>query len=490
MSDAQTLVRRFWGYCDTLRDDGLSYGDYVEQLTYLLFLKMAHEYSQPPFERDPIVPLGLDWPSLTWREGLELDGHYRNVLEDLGDEPGMLGTVFRKAQNRIQDPAKLRRLIDAMDQEQWTSLDADVKGDLYEGLLQKNAEDMKSGAGQYFTPRQLIRAIVEVMHPEPDDTIHDPACGTGGFLLAAHRFISESHLLDPDQNRRLQHSVLSGVELVDNTARICAMNLLLHGIGRPESDSPVIVADALAGDSGHRYSMVLTNPPFGRKSSMTIVGADGEASRESLIVERQDFWATTSNKQLNFVQHVQSQLDIHARAAMVVPDNVLFEGAAGEIIRRRLLQACDVHTLLRLPTGIFYTQGVKANVLFFDRKPASSQPWTRNLWIYDLRTNQRFTLKRRPLTYDHLRDFIEVYCPNDRSARVESERFRRFSYDDLINRDKANLDIFWLRDAALTDADNLPPPEDLAAEIAQDLEAALAQFTEIAATLSNRPEPS
>lgn len=490
MSDSQTLVRRFWGYCDTLRDDGLSYGDYVEQLTYLLFLKMAHEYTQPPFERDPLVPPGLDWPSLTWREGLELDGHYRDILTDLGDEPGMLGTVFRMAQNRIQDPAKLRRLIVAMDQEQWTALDADVKGDLYEGLLQKNAEDLKSGAGQYFTPRQLISAIVAVMRPEPDDTIHDPACATGGFLLAAHKFISENNLLDPDQNRRLQNSVLSGIELVDNTARICAMNLLLHGIGRPDGDSPVTVADALTWDSDRRYSMVLTNPPFGRKSSMTIVAADGEVSRESPVVERQDFWATTSNKQLNFVQHVQTQLDIHGRAAMVVPDNVLFEGGAGETIRRRLLHACDVHTLLRLPTGIFYTQGVKANVLFFDRKPASPQPWTHDVWIYDLRTNQSFTLKQRPLTYDHLRDFITVYCPNDRSARVESERFRRFSYDDLIERDKVNLDIFWLRDADLEDADNLPPPEDLAAEIAQDLEAALAQITEIVATLSNRSQPN
>ena len=221
------LIRRFWSYCDILRDDGLSYGDYVEQLTYLLFLKMAQEYTQPPHGREALVPEELGWPSLAWREGMELDGHYRDILSDLGSEPGIMGVIFRKAQNRIQDPAKLRRLIEAMDREQWTSLSADVKSDLYEGLLQKNAEDVTSGAGQYFTPRPLIRAIVSVMQPGPNDTINDPACGTGGFLIGAHKFISSS-LLDTDQKHRLQDQILSGVEIVENTARICAMNLLLH----------------------------------------------------------------------------------------------------------------------------------------------------------------------------------------------------------------------------------------------------------------------
>ena len=489
MSDTPALIRRLWSYCNILRDDGVSYGDYVEQLTYLLFLKMAHEYTQPPFERGPLVPQDLDWPSLIRCEGLDLDRHYRHILDELGGEPGTLGIVFRKAQNRIQDPAKLSRLIAELGREQWTALDADVKSDLYEGLLEKFAEEVKSGAGQHFTPRHVIRAIVEVMRPGPEDTIHDPACGTGGFLLASHKFIAAEYLLDLDQKRRLHGRVLSGVELVDNVARLCLMNLLLHGIGRPEGDSPITVADALARDSGDRYSMVLTNPPFGDKSSMTFVGADGAPARASLTVERQDFWATTANKQLNFVQHVQTQLNIHGRAAMVVPDNVLFAEGAGETIRRRLLRVCDVHTLLRLPNRIFYAQSVKVNVLFFDRKPASPQPWTRDLWIYDMRTNQHFTLKQRPLTYANLREFVEAYCPDDRSARVESERFRRFSYDDLICRDKANLDIFWLRDASQEDVDNLPPPEDLAAEIAEDLGVALAQFTEIAATLSNRPQP-
>jgi type I restriction enzyme M protein len=473
-----------WSYCDVLRDDGLSYGEYVEQLTYLLFLKMADEQTRPPFNRERIVPEGLDWPSLLSKEGKELEAHYLSILNELGDADGMLGIVFRKAQNRIQNPAHLRRLIvDLMDQEEWMTLDANVKGDLYEGLLQKHAEEAR-GAGQYFTPRSLIKAIVEVMRPASDDTICDPACGTGGFLIAAHEYIaSSSHYpLDPDQKRRLQSDVLRGTEIVDNAARLCVMNLLLHGIGRPNGGTPIAVGDALASDPHDRYSMVLTNPPFGRKSSLTIVAA-GETSRESLVVEREDFWATTSNKQLNFLQHVKTLLAIHGRAAIVVPDNVLFEGGAGETVRRRLLRECDVHTLLRLPTGVFYAQGVKANVLFFDNKPASEQPWTRELWVYDLRTNQHFTLKQNPLTYDHLRDFIEAYHPEDRHARVETERFHRFTYDDLLARDKVSLDLFWLRDESLEDADSLPPPDVLAAEIAEDLEAALAEFAEIAATL-------
>jgi type I restriction enzyme M protein len=486
MSDPQTLVRKLWSYCDVLRDDGLSYGDYVEQLTYLLFLKMADEQTKPPFNREPIIPNGLDWTSLVSKDGDELETHYRHVLTELGRESGMLGVLFRKAQNRIQDPAKLRRLVvDLMDQEQWMILDADVKGDLYEGLLEKNAADLKSGAGQYFTPRALIRAIVEVTRPGPTETINDPACGTGGFLIAAHEWIADNHQLDPDQKKHLRFDALSGSEIVDNTARICVMNLLLHGIGQPNGWSPIRVEDSLAADSGDRYSMVLTNPPFGKKSSMTIV-VDGEASRESLQVVREDFWATTSNKQLNFVQHVKTILETNGRAAVVVPDNVLFEGGAGETVRRRLLQECDVHTLLRLPTGVFYAQGVKANVLFFDKRPGREEPWTQELWIYDLRTNQHFTLKQNPLTHEALEDFIKAYNPDDRHARIESERFRRFTYDELMARDKASLDIFWLRDESLEDTDNLPPPAVIAAEIAEDLEAALAEFAEIAVSLSDQ----
>src|SRR5438477_8239937 len=399
MSSQNGLVQRLWNYCNVLRDEGLSYGDYLEQLTYLLFLKMADEQTRPPFSRSVFVPEGLDWQSLLARDGDELEVHYRHVLTELGRRPGMLGVVFRKAQNRIQDPAKLRRLIvDLIDRESWMSLDADVKGDAYEGLLERNAEDLKSGAGQYFTPRALIRGIVDVMQPKPGMTICDPACGTGGFLLMAYEWIvNHSQFLDPEQREHLRFEALKGWEIVDNTARLCVMNLLLHGIGAEDAPSPIIVDDTLKADPGERFDMVLTNPPFGRKSSMTFVNVEGEAEREDLVVVRDDFWASTSNKQLNFLQHIKGMLKIGGRAAVVLPDNVLFEAGAGETIRRRLLAECDLHTILRLPTGIFYAQGVKANVVFFDRKPAAADPWTKETWVYDLRTNKHFTLKTNPL---------------------------------------------------------------------------------------------
>jgi type I restriction enzyme M protein len=482
------LVQRLWNYCNVLRDDGLSYGDYVEQLTYLLFLKMADEQTKPPFNRSAFVPEGLEWQSLLVRDGDELEVHYRHLLSELGRRPGMLGVVFRKAQNRIQDPAKLRRLIvDLIDRERWMTLDVDVKGDAYEGLLQKNAEDVKTGAGQYFTPRSLIKALVEVMRPEPGMTICDPACGTGGFLLAAHEYISRNYpYLDPDEKRHLRFEALRGNEIVDNTARLCVMNLLLHGIGAEDAESPIVVDDSLKADPGDRYEMVLTNPPFGKKSSITVVNAEGETEREDLVIVRDDFWASTSNKQLNFVQHVKTLLKIGGRAAVVVPDNVLFEGGAGETVRRKLLHECNVHTLLRLPTGIFYAPGVKANVLFFDRLPASEAASTKTLWVYDLRTNMRFTLKQNPLRYEHLEDFIRAYKLGNWQERVASERFRPFSYDELLQRDKLSLDLMWLRDESLEDSDNLPPPDVLAQEIAEDLEAALAEFAQIADNLRTR----
>ncbi|HZR03203.1 MAG TPA: class I SAM-dependent DNA methyltransferase [Burkholderiales bacterium] len=487
MSLQNGLVQRLWNYCNVLRDDGLSYGDYLEQLTYLLFLKMADEQTRPPFSRPAFVPEGLDWPSLLARDGDALDVHYRHLLTELGRRPGMLGVVFRKAQNRIQDPAKLRRLIvDLIDRESWLTLDVDVKGAAYEGLLEKNAEDVKTGAGQYFTPRSLIRAIVEVMRPKPGMTICDPACGTGGFLLAAHEWISHNYeYLDPDEKRHLRFDALHGWEIVDNTARLCVMNLLLHGIGDEDADSPIVVDDAIKADPGDRYEMVLTNPPFGKKSSITVVNAEGDTEREDLVIVRDDFWASTSNKQLNFVQHVKTLLAINGRAAVVVPDNVLFEGGAGETVRRKLLHECDLHTLLRLPTGVFYAQGVKANVLFFDRKPASETSWTRELWVYDLRTNMHFTLKQNPLRYEHLRDFITAYSPENQAARTESERFKRFTYDELVHRDKTSLDLIWLRDDSLEDMDNLPPPEIIAQEIVEDLEAALAQFAAVVESLAS-----
>jgi type I restriction enzyme M protein len=476
-SESASIVQRVWNYCHVLRDDGVSYGDYLEQLTYLLFLKMADEQTKPPFNKPSTIPKGFDWESLLSKDGDALEIHYRHILESLGKGTGMLGVIFRKSQNKIQDPAKLRRLIEMINAEVWVGLDIDVKGDIYEGLLQKNAEDTKSGAGQYFTPRPLIRAMVEVLQPKPMMTICDPACGTGGFLLAAHDYLSNSYKLDKEQKMFLKYNTFKGKDIVDSVARLCVMNLFLHGIGGEAS--PIEVGDSLVSDPGDRHNMVLTNPPFGKRSSITIVNGEGKADKEALIYERQDFWATTSNKQLNFLQHVKTLLKINGKAGVVVPDNVLFEGGAGETVRRKLLAECDVHTLLRLPTGIFYAQGVKANVLFFDRKPAKETPWTEKLWIYDLRTNIHFTLKTNTLKYKDLEDFIKCYNPEARHNRQETERFKAFTYDELMQRDKVSLDIFWLKDESLEDSDNLPDPDILAREIIDNLEAALEQFRDI-----------
>ena len=481
---SNALVQKLWNYCNILRDDGLSYGDYLEQLTFLLFLKMADEQSKPPFNKPSRIPKGYDWQSLLKLDGEALEAHYRHTLEALGKHSGMLGLIFRKAQNKIQDPAKLRRLIvDLIDKEEWSTLDVDVKGSAYEGLLQKNAEDVKGGAGQYFTPRPLIAAMVEVTGPQAGQTICDPACGTGGFLLAAYDYLVKHETLDRAQKQKLKSGTFFGIELVDSVTRLCAMNLMLHGIGGDsEEELPVVTKDALAGKHGE-FDIVLANPPFGRKSSVTIVNDAGETSRDSLTINREDFWATTSNKQLNFVQHIFTILKQHGRAAVVVPDNVLFEGGAGETIRRELLKQADVHTLLRLPTGIFYAQGVKANVLFFERKPARETPWTQKLWIYDLRTNMHFTLKENTLARSDLDDFVGCYNRKNRNSRKESERFKSFTYEELTKRDKLNLDIFWLKDDALEESANLPAPEVIAADIAADLAAALEQFAAIAEDL-------
>jgi len=488
---SSAIVQKLWNYCNVLRDDGMSYGDYVEQLTYLLFLKMADERTKPPHNQLSIVPEDCGWNSLIKRDGDELFDHYRHILEKLGNEKGLLALIFNKSQNKFQDPTKLRRLIvDLIDKENWSMMSADVKGDAYEGLLEKNAQDVKTGAGQYFTPRPLIAGIVDVMAPKPGETVCDPACGTGGFILAAHDYVVAHYPhMTTDQKKKLKENTFKGIELVQGVARLCAMNLLLHGIGSQEYE-PIVVTDSLAADPGERFELVLTNPPFGKKSSITIVADDGKAVKERETYERDDFWATTSNKQLNFLQHVKTLLKINGRAAIVVPDNVLFEGGAGETVRRKLLHECDVHTLLRLPTGLFYAQGVKANVLFFDKKQASETPWTKKLWIYDLRTNKHFTLKTDPLKREDLDEFVRCYNPENRYQRQptwsESNpngRWRAYDYEELINRDKASLDIFWLRDESLEESDNLPDPDVLAQEIVEDLEAALEQFREIATDL-------
>ncbi|WP_307797810.1 class I SAM-dependent DNA methyltransferase [Streptomyces laculatispora] len=493
-----SLVAKLWNYCNVLRDNGLSTIEYVEQLSYLLFLKMVDEIAEDPFsEADAaeIVPTAYAWKSLASKKGQALELHYRNVLDALGTRPGTtLGTIFTKAQNRITEPALLEKLVvDLIGKQDWTVGDADLKGDAYEGLLAKGAEDTKTGAGQYFTPRPLIDAIVEVMRPRPEDTITDPACGTGGFLIAAHSYIRKHHMKDLTREERLalgEGRKIWGNELVPGTARLAAMNLLLHGIGSSEGKSLIDIGDALATKPGAKHaSLVLANPPFGKKSAITIIGSEGKAEREDISYDRDDFRATTTNKQLNFLQHIMSLTAIDGRAAVVLPDNVLFEGGAGERIRRRLLDEFDLHTILRLPTGIFYAGGVKANVLFFNKKTprADGKPHTTKVWVYDLRTAKHFTLKQRPLTRADLEDFVQAYGekPADRvdTSAEETGRFKAYTYDELVKRDKVNLDLTWMKDPALEDADSLLPPEVIAAEIVQDLQAALSEFAAIAEAL-------
>lgn len=493
MSDARRLVDKLWSYCDVLRDDGVGVIEYTEQLTYLLFLKMAHERATRSLRPQQIVPDEYSWQKLIDAQGEQLELAYTRILTGLAREPGVIGTIFRKAQNRIQDPAKLRRLVvDLIDKENWSQSGTDIKGDAYEQILSKGASDKGSGAGQYFTPRALIQAIVEVVQPTVEDTVVDPACGTGGFLLVAHDYASRgAESMTPTQRTKLQDDLVRGYELVDGTARLAAMNLLLHGIGTANGDSLIEVRDSLIADPGQRWSVVLTNPPFGRKSSLTMVGADGREVREDREIERQDFVATTSNKQLNFLQHIMTILDTNGRAAVVLPDNVLFEGGAGETVRRKLLADFDLHTMLRLPTGLFYAQGVKANVLFFDKKVARpGKPWTERLWVYDLRTNKHFTLKQNPLKRADLDGFVEKYKPAlPRNERHNSKRWKSFTYDEIIARDKANLDITWLRDESLEDLDNLPSPEVIAREIVEELTAALVEFEAVASALEAQMVP-
>lgn len=473
-----TVIQKVWNYATVLRNEGVHYGAYISQISFLLFLKMAEEAATQLGEPSTL-PADCRWGAIKDLQGEALATRYNKILATLSRHDGLIGAIFLKAQNEIQDPAKLRRLVALIGEETWLGLDLDTKGAIYEGLLERNAAEVKSGAGQYFTPRPLIDAMVTVIDPQPNETVHDPAAGTGGFLLAAWERMKNNPAAT---DRRVQQRIrtkLTGIDIVPDVVRLCAMNMYLHGAARTEN--PIERADALNKLTGH-YDVVLTNPPFGKKQGYKIVGADGDIETEREEYNRPDFIKTTSNKQLNFLQHIMSILSINGRCAVVLPDNVLFEGAGAEI-RKRLLDGYDFHTLLRLPTGIFYKQGVKANVLFFDRKPASETPWTKDLWIYDWRTNQRFTLKERPMKRADLDDFVACYCAANRKKRKESERFRKFTYADLIKRDKINLDVFWLKDDTLDDPDLLPPPDEIAAEIVESLEAALERFRRVAVSL-------
>lgn len=454
-----TIVSKVWGMCGPLRDDGVSYGDYLEQITYLIFLKMAEEYSKPPYKRDTGIPVDCTWSDMSSLKGAELEEKYKSILEKLGEQGGILGKIFKGATNKISNAAILYRVVQMIDKEKWVAMSSDVKGEIYEGLLQKNAEDIKSGAGQYFTPRPLIRAMVKCVRPEPMKTIADPCCGSGGFFLVAQ---------------------------VPATYKTALMNLYLHNIGDIYGKVPIVQGDALLTDPSYRVDYVLTNPPFGKKSSITFTNEEGKQEDEELVYNRQDFWTTGSNKQLNFVQHINTILKATGKAAVVVPDNVLFEGGAGEIVRKKLLETTDLHTILRLPTGIFYKQGVKANVIFFDKRPASAEMQTKKIWVYDFRTNVHFTLKQHPMTDADLDDFVKCYNPENRYERTETwsdenpdGRFRCYDVQEILERDKTSLDIFWIKDKTLADLDNLPEPDVLASDIIENLQSALESFQEL-----------
>ena len=464
------VVAKLWGFCHTLRHDGIDYGDYIEQITYLLFLKMADE-------KDLKLPPGCGWPALRDKTGNALTDHYADVLRKLSRSPRILGDIYTEAQSRFANPVNLKRLINLIDEIEWTSLGVDVKAEAYEGLLEKAASEGKKGAGQYFTPRILIQSIVRCMKPDPrvksDFTICDPACGTGGFLVAAYEWLVSvtKGALDRDVAKRIRSKTYYGQDLVARPRRMALMNLYLHML------EPIIKLGDTIGEppSGDRYDVILTNPPFGTKGA-------------NQAPEREDFTVSTSNKQLNFVQHILTVLKPGGRAAVVLPDNCLFEDKAGEVFKI-LTEDCALHTVLRLPRGTFtpYSQGVKANVVFFTK----GYP-TENVWIYDARTNvPGITKKDRPLSPEHFKDFEKCYGadPNGKVKRKVSDskddRWRNFPISEVKEKD-FKLDSFkWLKEESLDDADDLPEPEDLVTEAIGELEGAVASLKAVMKNLSN-----
>jgi len=462
------VVQKLWGFCHVLRHDGIDYGDYIEQITYLLFLKMVDE-------RGLELPEGFDWKTLKEKSGTDLTEYYEDLLRRLGKESGLLGDIFSRAISRFTNPVNLKRLINLIDEIEWTSLNVDVKAAAYEGLLEKAASEGKKGAGQYFTPRILIESIVRCMKPDPrtrkEFTICDPAAGTGGFLMCSYEWLMEETkgALRREDAKRVRNRTYYGTELVPRPRRLCLMNLYLHGL-----EANIHLGDSIyEPDPGNRYDMVLTNPPFGTK------GANQAPVRD-------DFTISTSNKQLNFVQHVVTILKPGGSAAIVLPDNCLFSDQAGDVFEI-LTEDCDLHTILRLPRGTFtpYSPGVKANVIFV-RKGGK----TKNVWIYDCRTNiPGITKKERPLTPEHFREFEECYGTDPNVVTVpaleqrgemadRTERFKKFTIEEIKKRDY-NLDIFWLKDETLEDADNLPEPDKLAGEAVNHLEAAISGLQEV-----------
>lgn len=486
IDQSAALVKRVWSFCNVLRDEGVGASDYLEQITFLLFLKMADE-----LDRD--MPAEWNWQILASKSGSELKDYYEKLLAELGKEPGMLGQMFLQAKNHINTPSRLSGLIDMIGRETWSGLNTDLKGNIYEELLAKTAEDKKSGAGQYFTARALISVIMSCVRPQPGETLCDPASGTGGFFLKAYEYILENYAdkMDVKQKRFLKNKTFSGNEIVATTRRLCLMNMYLHNMGELDGDVPVELKDALVSSPTKLVKIVTTNPPFGKKTAQTVINDDGEESKEKQLYNRQDFWCETSNKQLNFVQHIRTLLRTDGRAAVVLPDNVLFEKGAGETIRKKLMETMDLHTILRLPTGIFYAQGVRANVLFFDARPASKDVQTKEVWVYDYRTNVHHTLKSNPLKESDLADFVKCYNPENRHKRTETwseatpeGRWRKFTYTEIIEREGTNLDFKWLKEE--TDSVEDVSLDDLMSELngySKDLAQAVANLNTITSNI-------
>ena len=428
-----SLTKKVWTLATTLAGQGIGFTDYITQLTYLLFLKMDDENVET-FGEDSAIPEGYRWKDLIELDGLDLISQYEATLKKLSEEENLIGTIFVKAQNKIDKPVYLRKVITLIDEEQWLVMDGDIKGAIYEGILEKNGQDKKSGAGQYFTPRSLISAMVDVTRPQIGETVCDPACGTGGFLMAAYDYM-KNQSQDKDKRDFLRDKALIGY---DNTALVVtlgSMNLYLHGIGT--NRSPILCEDSLEKQPQKLVDVILANPPFGTRPA------------GSVDIDRPDFYVETKNNQLNFLQHIMVMLKNTGRAAVVLPDNVLFEGGAGEVIRKELLKNFNLHTILRLPTGIFYAQGVKANVLFFKK----GEP-TKEVWFYDYRTGIKHTLATKPMMRHHLDDFVACYNADNLSARKETYnaeinpngRWRKYPVAELLKRDKTSLDISWIKE--------------------------------------------
>ena len=429
ISTEQALTKKVWNLATTLSGQGVGYTDYVTQLTYLLFLKMDAE-NEKLFEETSSIPEGYRWSNLIELDGLDLIEQYEKTLKILSEQDNLIGTIFTKAQNKIDKPVYLKKVISMIDEEQWLVMDGDVKGAIYEGILEKNGQDKKSGAGQYFTPRPLIQAIVDCVQPKIGETVCDPACGTGGFLLAAYDCMKQQSQ-DKDKRDFLNNKALHGVDNTPLVVTLASMNLYLHGIGTDHS--PIACEDSLEKEPGTLVDVILANPPFGTRPA------------GSVDINRPDFYVETKNNQLNFLQHMMLMLKAGGRAAVVLPDNVLFEGGAGETIRKKLLSDFNLHTILRLPTGIFYAQGVKANVLFF----VKGQP-TKDIWFYDYRTDVKHTLATNKLQRHHLDGFVACYTANPRVETYNEDtardgRWRKYAIEDIIARDKTSLDITWIK---------------------------------------------